>query len=170
MHPMTSTSNEQRTFRVADLGTLAVLAWSGEHPEDEKDMAFLLAYSLGDTEGGPEATAEAMRTLLRDEGLPLGGPVLDGARTPSLPVGLLVEGEQAVVNMPHVKAQCVVPPEWLAAVRARGHAYFMLTTRAWPEGKPGSPVKEEALRDFAGSEETLLNAAHCLLPVRRLRG
>ncbi len=169
VQPMTSTSNEQRTFRVTDLGTLAVLAWSGEHPEDEQDMAFLLAYSLGDAEGGPEATAEAMRTLLRNEQLPLGGPVLDGARTPSLPVSLLVEAEQAVVNMPHVKAQCVVPPEWLAAVEQRGHAYFMITTVAWPEGKPGSPVSEEALRDFAGSEDTMLNAAHCLLPVRRLR-
>ncbi|WP_030559645.1 DUF5949 family protein [Streptomyces aureocirculatus] len=162
---MTSTSDQQRDFRVTDLGTLAVLAWSGEHPEDEKDMAFLLAYSLGDTEGGPEATAEAMRTLLRSEELPLGGPVLDGARNPSLPVSLRIEDEQALVHMPHVRAECVVPPEWLAAVRQRGHAYFMITTRAWPEGTPGSPVSEKALRDFAGSEDTMLNAAHCLLPV-----
>ncbi|MVO88911.1 hypothetical protein GPA10_30185 [Streptomyces sp. p1417] len=167
---MTSTSNEQRTFRVSDLGTLAVLAWSGKHPEDEKDMAFILAYSLGDAEGGPEATAEAIRTLLHNEKLPIGGPVLDGARHPSLPVGLLVEAEQAVVTMPYVKAQCAVPPEWLTAVRLRGHAYFMISTVAWPEGKPGSPVDENALRAFAGSEETMLNAAHCLLPVRRLRG
>ncbi|WP_055703099.1 DUF5949 family protein [Streptomyces silaceus] len=167
---MTSTSSEQRAFQASDLGTLAVLAWSGEHPEDQKDMAFLLAYSLGDTEGGPEGTAEAMRALLQDAGLPIGGPVVDGARNPSLPVSLLVESDQAVVTMPHLNAQCAAPPEWLAAVQQRGHAYFMATTRAWPDGKPGEPVTEEILSQFAGDEETMLNAAHCLLPARSLRG
>ncbi|MET7360449.1 DUF5949 family protein [Streptomyces sp. NPDC005562] len=166
---MTSTSSERRPFRVTDLGTVAVLAWSGEHPEDEKDMPFLLAYSLGDAEGGPEATAEAFRTLLDGAGLPVGGPVVDGARTPSLPVNLLVEGDHAVVNMPHLNAQCGVPPEWLAAVKQRGHAYFMATTRAWPEATPGEPVPEEVLAAFAGDEETMVNAAHCLLPARSLR-
>ncbi|WP_030781994.1 DUF5949 family protein [Streptomyces sp. NRRL S-920] len=166
---MTSTSSEQRPFQATDLGTLAVLPWSGEHPDEEADMPFLLAYSLGDTEGGPEATAEAMRVLLHDAGLPVGGPVVDGARHPSLPVTLLVEVDQAVVTMPHLHAQCVVPPEWLAAVKQRGHAYFMVTTRAWPEAKPGEPVDEKRLSEFAGDEETLLNAAHCLLPARSLR-
>ncbi|MEV7193989.1 DUF5949 family protein [Streptomyces sp. NPDC093510] len=166
---MTTTSSEERPFQPADLGTLAVLAWSGEHPDDEKDMPFLLAYSLGDTEGGPEATAEAMRTLLDDAGLPIGGPLVDGARHPSLPVTLLVQGDQAVVNMPHLNAQCVVPPEWLAAVKLRGHAYFLATTRAWPEAKPGEPVPKETLGEFAADEETLLNATHCLLPARSLR-
>ncbi|MFF1378384.1 DUF5949 family protein [Streptomyces sp. NPDC058308] len=166
---MTSTSSEQRPFQPTDLGTLAVLAWSGEHPEDEKDMPFLLAYSLGDTEEGPEGTAQAMRTLLAETGLPMGGPLLDGAHNPSLPVSLLVEGDNAVVNMPHLNAQCGVPPEWIAAVKLRGHAYFMITTRAWPEAKPGEPVPEEGLAAFAGAEETMLNAAHCLLPARSLR-
>ncbi|MEV0253074.1 DUF5949 family protein [Streptomyces sp. NPDC050732] len=166
---MTSTSSEQRPFKETDLGTLAVLAWSGEHPEEEKDMPFLLAYSLGDAEGGPETTAEAMRTVLDEAGLPIGGPLLDGARNPSLPVSLLVEGDQAVVTMPHLNAQCVVPPEWLAAVKQRGHAYFLATTRAWPEAKPGEPVAEDSLREFAAAEETLLNATHCLLPARSLR-
>ncbi|QEU94290.1 DUF5949 family protein [Streptomyces kanamyceticus] len=166
---MTSTTSEQRPLHAADLGTLAVIAWSGEHPEDQKDMPFLLAYSLGDTEGGPESTAEALTTLLANAGLPIGGPVVDGSRAPSMPVSLLVEADQAVVTMPHVNAQCAVPPEWLAAVKQRGHAYFMVTTRAWPEGKPGQQVGEEQLGEFAGDEETLLNAAHCLLPARSLR-
>ncbi|MEU1026615.1 MULTISPECIES: DUF5949 family protein [unclassified Streptomyces] len=166
---MTSTAGEQRPFQAADLGTLAVLAWSGEHPEDDKDMPFLLAYSLGDTEGGPEATARAMGVLLHDAGLPVGGPVVDGSQHPSLPVTLLVEGEQAVVTMPHLHAQCVVPPEWITAVQQRGHAYFMATTRAWPEARPGEPVDEKRLSGFVGAEETLLNAAHCLLPARSLR-
>ncbi|MFD4635218.1 DUF5949 family protein [Streptomyces sp. NPDC058284] len=166
---MTSTSSEQRPLRATDLGTVAVLAWSGEHPEDERDMPFLLAYSLGDTEGGPEATAAALAALLTEAGLPIGGPLFDGARHPSLPVSLLVEGDNVVVNMPGLNAQCVVPPEWIAAVKLRGHAYFMATTRAWPDAKPGEPVSEESLSEFAGSEETMVNAAHCLLPARSLR-
>ncbi|MEI5098881.1 DUF5949 family protein [Streptomyces sp. PmtG] len=167
---MTTKPSERRPFQAADMGTLGVIAWSGEHPEEEKDMAFLLAYSLGDAEGGPETTADAVGALLHNAGLPVGGPVLDGARNPSLPVSLLVEAGQAVVSLPSGKAQCVVPPEWLAAVNDRGHAYFIMTTRAWPEGAPGSPVTEENLRSFAGAEETLTNATHCLLPVQRLRG
>ncbi|WP_371527435.1 DUF5949 family protein [Streptomyces sp. NBC_01283] len=167
---MTSTSSETRTFRAADLGTLTVVAWSGEHPEDEKDMPFLLAYSLGDGEGGPEGSAEAIELLLQDTGLPIGGPIVESSRNPSLPVSLLVEAGQAVLNMPYLNAQCVVPPEWLAAVGERGHAYFMFTTRPWPEAKPGVPLTDEALAAFAGSEETMTRAAHCLLTAKRLRG
>lgn len=167
---MTSTSSETRAFRAADLGTLTVVAWSGEHPDDEKDMPFLLAYSLGDGEGGPEAATEAIELLLQDTGLPLGGPVVETSRNPGLPVTLLVEAGQAVLNMPHLNAQCVVPPEWLAAVNKRGHAYFLFTTRPWPEGKPGVPLTEEALAAFAGSEETMTRAAHCLVTAKSLRG
>ncbi|MFF9898735.1 DUF5949 family protein [Streptomyces longispororuber] len=164
---MTSPPSGQLPFRAADLGTLGVIAWSGEHPEEEQDMAFLMAYSLGDAEGGPETTAGAVGTLLHNAGLPVGGPVLDGAQDPRLPVSLVVEGGEAVVNMTYVNARCAVPPEWLAAARDRGHAYFLMTTRAWPEGAPGTPVSEQSLRDFAGDEETLTNAAHCLLPLPR---
>ncbi|MEV6753698.1 DUF5949 family protein [Streptomyces sp. NPDC051214] len=167
---MTSTSSETRTFRAADLGTLTVIAWSGEHPEDEKDMPFLLAYSLGDGEGGPEGSAEAIELLLQNTGLPVGGPVIETSRNPSLPVTLLVEAGQAVLTMPHLNAQCVVPPEWLAAVGERGHAYFMFTTRPWPEAKPGVALTEEALAAFAGAEETVAGSAHCLVTAKSLRG
>ncbi|MFE6162455.1 DUF5949 family protein [Streptomyces sp. NPDC056486] len=167
---MTSTSSETRTFRAADLGTLTVVSWSGEHPEDEKDMPFLLAYSLGDGKGGPEGATAAVEALLRNNGLPIGGPVVESSRNPSLPVTLLVEAGQAVLNMPYLNAQCVVPPEWLVAVGERGHAYFMFTTRPWPEAKPGVPLAEEALAAFAGAEETMTNAAHCLLTAKSLRG
>ncbi|MEU6761221.1 DUF5949 family protein [Streptomyces sp. NPDC046853] len=167
---MTSTSSENRTFRAADLGTLTVVAWSGENPEDEQDMPFLLAYSLGDGEGGPEAATEAIELLLRNTGLPIGGPVVESSRNPSLPVTLLVEAGQAVLNMPYLNAKCVPPPEWLAAVAERGHAYFMFTTRPWPEAKPGVPLDEEALAAFVGAEETMTNAAHCTLTAKSLRG
>ncbi|MFG2500398.1 DUF5949 family protein [Streptomyces sp. NPDC048441] len=167
---MTSTSSENRTFRAADLGTLTVVAWSGEHPEDEKDMPFLLAYSLGDGTGGPEAASQAIEVLLRNNGLPIGGPVVESSRNPGLPVTLLVEAGQAVLNMPYLNAKCVVPPQWLAAVGERGHAYFMFTTRTWPEAKPGVPIAEEDLKAFAGNEETMARSTHCLLTARSLRG
>ncbi|MFJ2826928.1 DUF5949 family protein [Streptomyces sp. NPDC087263] len=165
---MTSTSSETRPFRAADLGTLAVMAFSGDAPDG--DMPYLLAYSLGDSEGGPEATSAAIERLLSDNGLPVGDTLLDGSRYPSLPLTLLVEADQAVVTMPSLNAQCVVPPEWLAAVGKRGYAYFLFATRAWPVAEPGKPVDPENLAAFAGDEETLNSAAHVLLPARRLRG
>ncbi|MFP3989191.1 DUF5949 family protein [Streptomyces sp. E11-3] len=167
---MTSTPSADTAFQPADLGTLAVISWSGEHPEEEKDMPFLLAYSLGDGPGGPDASAQAVRGLLEQTGLPVGGDVQDGAGQPSFPVSLLVQAGQAVINMPYLNAQCVVPPEWLSAAEARGYAYFVFTTRPWPSATPGEPVTEEDLAAFAGDEETLIAAAHCRLPVRELRG
>ncbi|RPE43798.1 hypothetical protein EDD90_7013 [Streptomyces sp. Ag109_O5-1] len=165
---MTSTPSATRPFRLADLGTLVVLAWSGETP-DGSDMPYLLAYSLGDAEGGPEATAAAIEALLENNGLPVGGDLVDGTARPSLPVTLLVEAGQAVLNLAPLNAQCPAPAEWLAAVGERGYAYLVFTTRPWPDAEPGRPVTPEALKDFAGAEETLTAAAHVVLPARSLR-
>ncbi|WP_406360646.1 DUF5949 family protein [Streptomyces sp. NBC_00715] len=165
---MTSTSSQMSPLRAVDLGTLAVMAFSGEAPDG--DMPYLLAYSLGDGEGGPKGSASAIRQLLTDNGIPVGETLIDGSKHPSLPLTLLVEGGQAVVRMPHLNAQCVAPPEWLAAVGERGYAYFLFATRAWPVAQPGKPVAPEDLTAFAGDEDTLLSAAHVLLPARSLRG
>ncbi|MFE0509647.1 DUF5949 family protein [Streptomyces sp. NPDC058964] len=166
---MTSISSEARPFRGAELGTLVILPWSGE-TSDGTDMPYLLAYSLGDAEGGPAATAAAVAHLLELNGLRVGGDVVDGTNKPSLPVTLLVEAGQAVLTMPQLKAQCAVPPQWLTAVAQRGCAYLVFTTRPWPEARPGTPVEPEALASFAGAEETLNAAAHVVLPARSLRG
>ncbi|MEU2432559.1 DUF5949 family protein [Streptomyces sp. NPDC007861] len=166
---MTTTSGAVRAYHPAQLGTLAVIAWSGEHPDDERDMPFLLAYSLGDGSGGPEAVEPAARQLLGQAGLRVGTEYVDAVRADALPITLLVEAGQAVLTMPHLSAQCAVPPEWLTAVGERGHVYFLFATRPWPQATPGVPVTDEMLRDFVGDEEMLSTAAHCLLPVRQLR-
>ncbi|MGW1809071.1 DUF5949 family protein [Streptomyces sp. NPDC002078] len=163
---MTSTSSH---IRSADIGTLVLLAWSGEAP-DGADMPYLLAYSLGDAAGGPEATAAAVEHLLTSNGLPVGGNLVDGNGRPSLPVSLLVEAGQAVLRMKQLVAQADAPPEWLAAVGRRGYAYLVFTTRAWPEAEPGKPVEAAALAQFVGAEETLTAAAHVVLPATSLRG
>ncbi|MFK4106508.1 DUF5949 family protein [Streptomyces sp. NPDC019531] len=165
---MTSTSCETRPFRAADLGTLVVMAWSGGAPDG--DMPYLLAYSLGNGASGPEASSAAVERLLLSTGLSIGEELVDAAGRPSLPISLLVEAGRAVVTMPHLNAQCLPPPEWLAAVGRRGHAYLVFTTRPWPAAKPGKPVTPETLAAFAGAEETLKAAAHVLLPARSLRG
>jgi hypothetical protein len=165
---VTSTSSGSRAFRVADLGTLVVMAWSGEAPGG--DMPYLLAYTLGDGAGGPESSIDAVAALLENNGLPVGGDLVDGASQPSLPVSLLVEAGQAVVSMPGFNAQCAPPQEWLQAVAERGYAYFVFTTRPWPEAEPGKPIAPEALAEFVGADETLNAAAHIVLPARTLRG
>ncbi|PKT69464.1 hypothetical protein CW362_29475 [Streptomyces populi] len=165
---MTSTSSGTSPLRVADLGTLAVMAFSGEAPDG--DMPYLLAYSLGDGDRGPEGSAAAIRQLLIDNGMPVGETLVDGSRKPDLPLTLSIETGRAVVGMPHLNAQCAAPPEWLAAVGKRGYAYFLFATRAWPVAEPGKPVAPEDLTVFAGDEETLLSASHVLLPARSPRG
>lgn len=152
---------------IQQLGTLTVIGWSGEHPEDGRDMAFLLAYSLGDGPGGPEATREATRRHLEENGLPLGSELVDGTSGGRLPMKLIVEAGKAVLTMPKLTAQYPATPEWLDAARERGHVYFMFATRPWPEATPGAPVSEEDLRGFV-NEEMMTSSAHCVLPVQRL--
>lgn len=165
---VTSTRSETRPFNAADLGTLVVMAWSGDAPDGH--MPYLLAYTLGDAAAGPEASTAAVEALLENNGLPVGGDLVDGNARSSLPVSLLVEAGTAVVNMPGFNAQCTPPAEWLEAVAERGFAYFVFTTRPWPEAEPGKPIEPEALADFAGADDTLNAAAHIVLPARSLRG
>ena len=74
---MTSTPSETRPFDLAHLGTLVLLPWSSG-AADGADMPYLLAYSLGDAEGGPETTAAAVEGLLASNGLTAGGVLVDG--------------------------------------------------------------------------------------------
>ncbi|MDG9716771.1 DUF5949 family protein [Streptomyces sp. DH24] len=166
---MTSSTSATTPSRPADLGTLVVMAWSGEAPGG--DMPYLLAYSLGDAPAGPKAASAAIRELLESNGLPVGGDlVVDGNARQDLPVGMVVESEQAVVTMPGFNARCSPPPQWLAAVEARGYAYCVFTTRPWPEAVPGKPLAPQALADFVGADETLNAAAHLVLPAGSPRG
>ncbi|MEU3250143.1 DUF5949 family protein [Streptomyces sp. NPDC006997] len=166
---MTTTPPETRPFPTSDLGTLVMMAWSGE-AADGKDMPYLLACTLGDAPEGPEAASAAVGKMLTDAGLPVGGELVDGHLKPSLPVSLLVVAGQAVVTMPRLNAQCTVGEEWLAAVAGRGYACLIFTTRPWPGEAPGTTVAREEFTEFATADATLEAAARVVLPARSLRG
>ncbi|WP_457514666.1 DUF5949 family protein [Streptomyces sp. TE33382] len=165
---MTSPQTATGTFTQAQLGTQILIGWSGEHPDQGHDLAFLLTYSLGDGQDGPEAGEAALRVALERAGLQVGGGVQDASETPGIQAKLLVQAGQAVLTLPHFKAQYTVPAEWLAAAEAQGRVYVMFATRPWPEAVPGQPVGEEQLRGFAANPDVVSTAAHCFLPVRAL--
>ncbi|MDK0522983.1 DUF5949 family protein [Streptomyces sp. ML-6] len=165
---MTSPQTANGTFTQAQLGTITLIGWSGEHPDGGPDVAFLLVYSLGDGTDGPAAGEAAMRVALERCGLPVGGGPVYAADRPGLQVKLLVQAGQAVLTLPHFTAQYPAPPEWLAAANQRGEVHVMFATRPWPQGVPGRPVGEELLRSFAGDPEVIVSSAHCVLPVRSL--
>ncbi|MGW7416281.1 DUF5949 family protein [Streptomyces sp. NPDC054863] len=165
---MTSTETREIVLNKAHLGTIGVLAWAGTHTDDGRDAAFLLAYPLGDGEGSTEEGELAVRAMLTQAGLPVGGAIVNGALS-SVPLSLLVEGSNAVLTLPQLNATCTAPPQWLAAAEKRGQVHLMFTTRTWPEAKPGEPVTEESLQAFVGDEETIRSSAHCRLPAARLR-
>lgn len=152
------------------LGTLVVIPWAGEYGEDGADMAFLMAYSLGDGADGPQAGEAAVLTAAGEIGLPVGGAVLDVARAPKTAVTVFVAAGKAVLTMPYLHAACPVPDQWTTAARERGAVYVILASRPWPQGAPGAQVSEEQLRDFAGDPEVLATAAHCLVPVSTING
>ncbi|MDI6518557.1 DUF5949 family protein [Streptomyces coelicoflavus] len=162
---MTSISTDPRPLRTADLGTLVIMSWHRETPEG--DVPFLLACSLGDGEGGPEAVPAAVEGLLSRSGIAVGGDsVLDGTVLPDLPVGLLVVPGAAALTMPGVNAQFAPTPRWRAAADKRGYACLIFATRPWSGGEPGDSA---AVAAFANHEDTLSTAAQVVLPVRSLR-
>lgn len=157
----------QTAVEQSHLGTIAVIAWSGENVDDGRDMAFLLAYSLGDGSAGVEGGERAIRLLLEQTGLPVGGGIFDGSRSKEITV--LLESDSVSLTMPSLRVQCLVPKEWTAAALRRKHVHFIFTTRPWPEGTPGVPVEAEDLKAFVGTEEVLAASAHCVIPVTTLR-
>lgn len=167
---MTSTNTASSVQRASRLGTLSVIPWTSDPSNGERNAPFLLAYSLGDGRDGAEAGVETMRTVLAEIGLIPGGDLVDVSTAPHVAIKLLVEAGRAVLTMPYLNAQCPVPPEWERDARESGQVYFIVATRPWAEGTPGKPVTEEQLRAFAGDEAMLTSAAHCLVPVRSLRG
>lgn len=165
---MTQTNSASDTSLMSHLGTLVVIPWAGEHHEDGRDMAFLMAYTLGDGVAGPEGSEAAALTVAKEAGLPVGGAILDVARVPRTPVKVLVEAGKAVLTMPYLHVACPVPEQWVAAAHDRGTVYVILASRPWPEAVPGRAVTEAALQAFAADEDVLGTAAHCLVPVGRL--
>jgi Family of unknown function (DUF5949) len=165
---MTTAHTSKSTVQRGHLGTLSVLAWTGD-PEEGHDTPYLIAYSLGDGAAGAEAGEAAVLTMIGELGLTPGGGLADVTGVNNSPIRLLVEGGQAVLSMPYLNVQCPVPKEWLSAADGRGHVHFMIASRPWPEAAPGRPVTEDMLQAFLGDEDTLTSAAHVLLPVGRLR-
>ncbi|MFG2429426.1 DUF5949 family protein [Streptomyces sp. NPDC048590] len=165
---MTSPKTATPPYSQAQLGTQVLIGWSGSSRPGEADKAFLLTYSLGDGPDGAGTGSTAMRTALERSGLRVGGETLDATPLPNLPVKLVVQAGQAVLTLPHFKAQYTVPPEWLAAARSEGTVHGMFATRPWPAAVPGQPVTEELLRSFVGDPDVIASSAHCLLPVRTL--
>ncbi|MFJ8072805.1 DUF5949 family protein [Streptomyces sp. NPDC096176] len=165
---MTTANVPKVTVGRAELGTLALLAWTGD-PAQGHDTPYLIAYSLGDGPGGAAAGTAASLAMIADLGLTTGDVMHDHTDAGVSPIQLLVQGGQAVVNMPYLKAQCPAPAEWLAAAERRGHVHFMISGQAWPEAKPGVPVTEETLQAHLGDEDALNDTAHVLLPVSQLR-
>ncbi|MEU0375176.1 DUF5949 family protein [Streptomyces sp. NPDC006283] len=166
---MTTANTPKTAVNRGRLGTLSLLAWTGD-PDQGHDTPYLLTYSLGDGTDGPEAARETALAMIEELGLTVGDEMHDHTGESHRTIQLLVEGGQAVVNMPYLKAQCPAPPEWLAAAERRGSVHFMIASRPWPEAVPGRPVTEEVLQAFLGDEATLTSSAHVLLPVSRLRG
>ncbi|MFJ8229557.1 DUF5949 family protein [Streptomyces sp. NPDC094448] len=163
----TATSAKNSVDR-SHLGTLSVLAWTGD-PEAGHDMPYLLVYSLGDGAGSAEEGEAALLGMIADCGAKAGDMSDATSASVTSPVRLLVEAGQAVLNMPHLSAQCPAPPEWLAAADGRGHAHVIIASRPWPEAKPGEQITEESLQTYLGDEETLLSSAHILVRVSQLR-
>jgi hypothetical protein len=150
--------------RSAEVGTFVAMSWSRETPQGA--IPYVLAFSLGDGENGPEGSAAAVEQLMHNCGLSIDEGLVDGSSRPRMPVSLLVVDGSVVLSMPQINAQIVPSDQWLAAVAERGYACLILTARTWPGGEL---TDNDALAAFANDEETLKRSANVVLPARKLR-
>ncbi|MFI9152610.1 DUF5949 family protein [Streptomyces sp. NPDC053367] len=161
---MTSNSTQTQSVRSAEVGTFVAMSWSRETPQGA--IPYVLAFSLGDGDNGPEGSAAAVEQLMRNCQLSTEEGLVDGSSRPSLPISLLVVDGSVVLTMPQINAQIVPSNKWLADVAERGYACLLLTTRTWPGGEL---TDNDALAAFANDEETLKLSAKVVLPARKLR-
>ena len=143
-------------------GSIVTIAWIGEHPGDGGDFAMLMAYSPGDGELGPGATQPALRDIIRTWGMRensmVESPSINGAPVLALLDGITV----SISGLPGIEMGRPTSPEWVAIARRRGHVFFSITTRTWPEGPSAG---ERETHRFIEDDRTIRSAACMLLPV-----
>ncbi|MFF3350404.1 DUF5949 family protein [Streptomyces sp. NPDC002779] len=161
---MTSNSTQTHPVRSAEVGTFVAMSWSRETPQGA--IPYILAFSLGDGDGGPESSAAAVEQLIHNCQLTPDDGLIDGSLRPSMPISLLVVDGSVVLSMPQINAPIVPSNQWLADVAERGYACLLITTRTWPGGELNDT---DALAAFANDEETLKLSAKVVLPARKLR-
>ena len=152
------------------MGTLTVISWALGPTDDMPATPFLMVYSTGDGEHGPEAGAAELRSTLEGMGVPIGGDVVDAGQDRGIGAHLLVEAQRAGLTLPFMNAQCPVTTDWQEAAYENGHVILMIPLLPWPAAQPGNPVTEAELKAFVTDENVVRTAAHIAVPVSRIQG
>ncbi|MFD0370377.1 DUF5949 family protein [Streptomyces sp. NPDC059071] len=152
------------------MGTLTVISWVLGPTDDMPATPFLMVYSIGDGEHGPEAGAAELRSTLEGMGVPIGGDVVDAGKDRGIGAHLLVEAQRAVLTLPFMNAQCPVSTEWQEAAYETGHVILMIPLLPWSAAQPGQPVTEAELKAFVTDDNVVRTAGHVAVPVSRIQG
>ncbi|MEU8621778.1 DUF5949 family protein [Streptomyces sp. NPDC048623] len=167
---MTTSNAVSKAHSAHSIGTLTVISWTLGPTDDIPATPFLMVYSLGDGLHGPEAGEAELRSTLEDMGVPIGGIVVDAAQERGIGAHLLVEAGRAVLTMPFMNAQCLVPEDWQAAAYATGHVIVKVPVVPWPDAQPGVPIAEDRLKAFLTDEHVVRNSGLIAVPVSRIQG
>ncbi|MFI8518481.1 DUF5949 family protein [Streptomyces sp. NPDC085481] len=167
---MTTSNVASKAHSAHSMGTLTVVSWTLGPADDMPATPFLMVYSLGDGQHGPEAGEAELRTTLEGMGVPIGGIVVDAGQDRGIGAHLLVEAQRAVLTLPFMNAQCPVPVEWQAAAYETGHVIVKVPVVPWPDAQPGVPVEEDRLKAFITDDAVVRNSGHIAVPVSRIQG
>ncbi|XIE79985.1 DUF5949 family protein [Streptomyces sp. SBR177] len=167
---MTTSNVESRAHSAHSMGTLTAVSWTLGPTDDMPATPFLMVYSLGDGQHGPEAVEAELRSTLEDMGVPIGGVVVDAGQDRGIGAHLLVEAERAVLTLPFMNAQCMVSAEWQAAAYETGHVIVKIPVVPWPEAQPGVPVAKDRLKAFLTDDHVVRNSGLVAVPVSRIQG
>ncbi|MCX2184966.1 DUF5949 family protein [Streptomyces sp. SKN60] len=167
---MTTSNVAAKAHSAHSMGTLTVISWTLGPTDDMPATPFLMVYSLGDGQHGPEAVEAELRTTLEDMGVQIGGIVVDAGQDRGVGAHLLVEAGRAVLTLPFMNAQCLVPPEWQAAAYETGHVIVKIPVVPWPDARPGVPVTEDGLKAFLMDDHVVRNSGLIAVPVSRIQG
>lgn len=150
-------------FTPSLFGGVALTGWIGTSPHDGGDFPFLLLYTTGGGDLGPDAGAAAFTALLAAHGLHVGTMLQTPEETTRVNVRIEVDNDLAVVvHLGAVAAaSALVTSEWLHTARRRGQVFFTACARPYRGGHTLADVGA-----FIEDPATVDRSAFAILPVQ----
>lgn len=150
-------------FTPSRFGGVALTGWIGTSPHDGGDFPFLLLYTTGGGDLGPDAGAAAFTGLLAAHGLRVGALLQSPEETAGVDVHVEVDHGLAVVVRlgAAAAASALVTTEWLHVARRRGRVFLTACARPYRGRHTLADISA-----FIEDPATTGRSAFAILPVR----
>jgi hypothetical protein len=151
-------------FDPSQFGGIALTGWVGENPEDGRDYPFLLLYTTGGGDLGPDAAPGTMTAVLAAQGLRV-GELLRGPDQVATTTARIVVTDAAVElrmgDDQELVASTHIGDEWASVARTRREALLTACVHPAPRVLTDLAQVDALMHD----PKTLRSSAYAFLPI-----